>query len=233
MTSRADSITASTPLPCECLRSASLVAMYMLTPSTPESTAARTSSMWQRVCTTTFAFRPRSLILRQSFLALAQFKIKTQGVHIKVREREREREGGRKGEMQTQTHRHRHRHRHTDTDTQTHIHTHRHTHTDAHTDAHIKVHKGAHLALRSPPFLFLRAAEPECPRHTQGTHQLSVNGARCLEPNCQGTMRKQYSERMLYTQLSYFVHLFNVPHAVKQVRGRRLAWVEGKGKARR
>ncbi|EGD78351.1 hypothetical protein PTSG_09417 [Salpingoeca rosetta] len=63
----------------------------------------------------------------------------------------------------------------------------------------------------------LVCSEPECPRHTQGTHQLSVNGARCLEKRCQGTMRKLYSERMLYTQLSFFAHLFNVPHAVQQL----------------
>eukprot|EP00043_Microstomoeca_roanoka_P012767 m.124092 g.124092 ORF g.124092 m.124092 type:complete len:1520 (+) comp15585_c0_seq2:94-4653(+) len=63
----------------------------------------------------------------------------------------------------------------------------------------------------------LICSEVECPRHTRGTHQLSVNGPGCLEANCQGIMRKQYTEKQLYTQLSYFVHLFDVEHAVKQL----------------
>jgi len=51
----------------------------------------------------------------------------------------------------------------------------------------------------------------------QPTRQLSVTGMECLDPYCRGSMRPIYSDKVLYTQLSYFQSLFDVEHATKQL----------------
>eukprot|EP00049_Salpingoeca_infusionum_P006656 m.109809 g.109809 ORF g.109809 m.109809 type:complete len:1528 (-) comp13382_c3_seq1:218-4801(-) len=60
----------------------------------------------------------------------------------------------------------------------------------------------------------LVCSEQECPRHQQSTRQLSSRGTRCLAPNCNGKMSRTYTDSMLYTQLSYYMFLFDVQHAV-------------------
>ena len=49
------------------------------------------------------------------------------------------------------------------------------------------------------------------------TRQLSVTGMECLDPYCRGSMRPVYSDKTLYTQLSYFQSLFDIEHATKQL----------------
>ena len=63
------------------------------------------------------------------------------------------------------------------------------------------------------------ADDPACRRGDGKTRQLSVLGRNCLDPLCRGTMHPVYTDKQLYTQLTYFVHLFDVPHALDQVWG--------------
>ncbi|OUM67505.1 hypothetical protein PIROE2DRAFT_32893, partial [Piromyces sp. E2] len=41
------------------------------------------------------------------------------------------------------------------------------------------------------------------------TRQISVYGTKCLYPGCNGTMSHQPSDKRLYTQLEYYIHLFD------------------------
>lgn len=59
--------------------------------------------------------------------------------------------------------------------------------------------------------------EPSCTRGNQNTRQLSVAGKNCLDPSCRGVMRAVYTDKQLYTQLSYYLNLFDVGHALAQI----------------
>lgn len=56
-----------------------------------------------------------------------------------------------------------------------------------------------------------------CRRGDVTTRQLSVAGRRCLDPLCRGVVHAVYTDKQLYTQLSYFSYLFDVPHALDKV----------------
>jgi len=47
------------------------------------------------------------------------------------------------------------------------------------------------------------------------TRQMSVYGTKCLYPDCAGTMSHEYSDKMLYTQLEYYIHLFDTEEMKK------------------
>jgi len=64
---------------------------------------------------------------------------------------------------------------------------------------------------------YLVCDEPSCSRGNQQTRQLSVAGRNCVDPACRGVMRAVYTDKQLYTQLSFFLNLFDVQHALEQV----------------
>ncbi|KAI8347087.1 DNA polymerase family B-domain-containing protein [Mortierella sp. GBAus27b] len=49
------------------------------------------------------------------------------------------------------------------------------------------------------------------------TRMVSVVGRRCLVEGCPGSMQKEYSDGSLYTQLSYFSHIFDSSKALKKI----------------
>ncbi|KAG0300532.1 DNA-directed DNA polymerase alpha catalytic subunit pol1 [Dissophora globulifera] len=49
------------------------------------------------------------------------------------------------------------------------------------------------------------------------TRMLSVIGRRCLAEGCQGSMRSEYSDGQLYTQLSFFSHIFDSNKALEKI----------------
>ncbi|KJE89758.1 DNA polymerase alpha subunit I [Capsaspora owczarzaki ATCC 30864] len=51
----------------------------------------------------------------------------------------------------------------------------------------------------------------------QRTRQLSVNGRKCLNPGCKGTMRLENTDTKLYTQLLYFQRLFDLQRAFQKI----------------
>lgn len=53
---------------------------------------------------------------------------------------------------------------------------------------------------------WLICEEQECGHRTR---QINVYGRRCCQPHCRGTVRFEYSDKDLYTQLSYFGALFD------------------------
>ena len=63
----------------------------------------------------------------------------------------------------------------------------------------------------------LKCDDEGCSSQGQCTRQLSTSGTHCLDGYCRGTMRPVYSDARLYTQLSYFLNLFDVEHALKQL----------------
>ena len=63
----------------------------------------------------------------------------------------------------------------------------------------------------------LACDDESCPVASRTTRQLSVAGTRCIDPYCRGQMRSVYSDGQLYSQLSYYQHLFDVPAALKKL----------------
>ncbi|KAI7829018.1 DNA polymerase family B-domain-containing protein [Gamsiella multidivaricata] len=49
------------------------------------------------------------------------------------------------------------------------------------------------------------------------TRMVSVVGRRCLVEGCRGSMRSEYSDGALYTQLSFFSHIFDVNKALEKI----------------
>lgn len=60
----------------------------------------------------------------------------------------------------------------------------------------------------------LRCDDESCPVASRHTRQLSVAGTRCTDPYCRGTLKPVYTDGQLYSQLSYYQFLFDVPHAL-------------------
>lgn len=65
--------------------------------------------------------------------------------------------------------------------------------------------------------LELTCEDESCPVSSRTTRQLSVAGTRCVDPYCRGQMRPVYTDGQLYSQLSYYQYLFDVPHALKKL----------------
>ncbi|KAI8826187.1 DNA polymerase family B-domain-containing protein [Fimicolochytrium jonesii] len=65
---------------------------------------------------------------------------------------------------------------------------------------------------------FLICDEQACATRTRS---MGVYGERCLVPGCQGTVRFEYPDTRLYTQLKYFASLFETREGEKRVGGDR------------
>ena len=61
----------------------------------------------------------------------------------------------------------------------------------------------------------VRCDDPMCNLETR---QLSVMEGCCLKQGCNGRMKTVYTESMLQTQLKYFDSLFDMSHALKQLK---------------
>eukprot|EP00039_Didymoeca_costata_P010754 m.145616 g.145616 ORF g.145616 m.145616 type:complete len:1518 (-) comp14951_c0_seq3:205-4758(-) len=63
----------------------------------------------------------------------------------------------------------------------------------------------------------LKCDDEACAGSEKLTRQLSVKGTECLDPYCRGNLRPIYPDKKLYTQLSYYEHLFDIEKALKKV----------------
>jgi DNA polymerase alpha subunit A len=63
----------------------------------------------------------------------------------------------------------------------------------------------------------LTCDDESCPVAAQTTRQMSVAGTRCMDPHCRGQMRPVYTDGQLYSQLSYYQYLFDVPTALSKL----------------
>lgn len=63
----------------------------------------------------------------------------------------------------------------------------------------------------------LKCDDEACGSHEKCTRQLSTLGTQCMDGYCRGTMKPVYSDARLYTQLSYFLNLFDVENALKKL----------------
>ncbi|KAI8907620.1 DNA polymerase family B-domain-containing protein [Powellomyces hirtus] len=69
---------------------------------------------------------------------------------------------------------------------------------------------------------YLVCDDPSCPAGGVGkTRHMGVYAEKCLVPNCMGTVRLEYDDRKLYTQLMYYERLFEVGEFEKRFSGQR------------
>jgi len=63
----------------------------------------------------------------------------------------------------------------------------------------------------------LKCDDETCHMHGTVTRQLSVRGTSCLDEYCRGNLRPIYSDAQLYSQLSYYLNLFDTENALKKL----------------